>query len=75
DADLKSMSVNLKKEGHYVVNRGEDLTVIDFSGNVSLAEKLVWHGAVATEWMVARIAGPHRVTTDRGEESTLTAEG
>ncbi|RWW52385.1 hypothetical protein BHE74_00041193, partial [Ensete ventricosum] len=53
--------MNLKKEGRYVVNRGEDLTVIDFGGNVSLAEKLVWHGAVATKWMVARIAGPHRL--------------
>ncbi|RWW75913.1 hypothetical protein BHE74_00016006 [Ensete ventricosum] len=68
------MSMNLKEEGRYVVNRGEDLTVIDFDGDVSLAEKLVRHRACATEWMVARNAEPQRATTDRGEESTPTVE-
>ncbi|RZR82547.1 hypothetical protein BHM03_00008996 [Ensete ventricosum] len=47
------MSMNLKEEGRYVVNRGEDLMVIDFDGDVSLAEKLVRHRACATEWMAA----------------------
>ncbi|RRT76428.1 hypothetical protein B296_00024407 [Ensete ventricosum] len=68
------MSMNLKEEYHYVVNRGEDLMVIDFSGDVSLAEKLVRHRACATEWMVARNAEHQRATTDRGEESTPTVE-
>ncbi|RWV92027.1 hypothetical protein GW17_00045641 [Ensete ventricosum] len=68
------MSMNLKEEGRYVVNRGEDLMVIDFDGDVSLAEKLVRHRACATEWMVARNAEPQRATTDRGEESTPTVE-
>ncbi|RWV96670.1 hypothetical protein GW17_00040598 [Ensete ventricosum] len=68
------MSKNLKEEGRCVVNRGEDMTTIDFGDNVSLAEKLVWHGAGAAEWMVAQIAGPQRATTDIGEESTPTTK-
>ncbi|RWW32934.1 hypothetical protein GW17_00002364 [Ensete ventricosum] len=47
---------------------------IDFGGDVSLAKKLVWHGAGAVEWMVARIAGPQSAIVDRGEESTPTIE-
>ncbi|RWV79823.1 hypothetical protein GW17_00058984 [Ensete ventricosum] len=68
------MSMNLKEEDHCVVNHDKDLTKIDFDDDVSLAKKLVRHGADIAEWMVARIAGPQRATTDRGEESTLMAE-
>ncbi|RWW01480.1 hypothetical protein GW17_00035480 [Ensete ventricosum] len=68
------MSMNLKEGGHCVINRGEDLTAIDFDGNVSLVEKLVRHGTCTAEWMVARIVRPQRATTDRGEESTPMAE-
>ncbi|RZS25621.1 hypothetical protein BHM03_00058877 [Ensete ventricosum] len=39
DADLESMSMNMKEGDHCVVNHGEDLTTIDFGGDVSLAEK------------------------------------
>ncbi|RRT61846.1 hypothetical protein B296_00038360 [Ensete ventricosum] len=39
DADLELMSMNLKEGGRYVVNCNEDLTAVDFRGNVSLAEK------------------------------------
>ncbi|RWW09875.1 hypothetical protein GW17_00026612 [Ensete ventricosum] len=39
DADLESMSMNLKEGGHYVVNHDEDLMAVDFGDNVSLAEK------------------------------------
>ncbi|RWW08054.1 hypothetical protein GW17_00028531 [Ensete ventricosum] len=103
DVDLETISMNLKEEGRYVVNRGEDLTTIDFGDDISLAEKLVQHGIGAVEWMVTRITGPqratiikernrhrrqgagvepsimvariaepHRATTDRGEESAST---
>ncbi|RWV96757.1 hypothetical protein GW17_00040511 [Ensete ventricosum] len=68
------MSMNLKEEGCCVVNRSEDLMVIEFGGDVSLAEKLVQHGTGAAEWMVAQIAGLQRATTDRGEESAPTTE-
>ncbi|RWW79563.1 hypothetical protein BHE74_00012137 [Ensete ventricosum] len=68
------MSMNMKEEGRCVVNRGKDLMVIDFSGDVSLAKKLVRHWASTVEWMVARIAGPQSATADRGEESTPTIE-
>ncbi|RZS23268.1 hypothetical protein BHM03_00056168 [Ensete ventricosum] len=67
------MSMNLKEEDRCIVNYSEDLTAIDFGDDISLAKKLVWHGAGAVEWMVARIAGPQMTTTDRGEESTSTA--
>ncbi|RRT77728.1 hypothetical protein B296_00008256 [Ensete ventricosum] len=39
DANLEPMSMNLKEGSHSVVNRGESLTTIDFSGDVNLAEK------------------------------------
>ncbi|RWW55933.1 hypothetical protein BHE74_00037410 [Ensete ventricosum] len=64
------MSMNLIEEGCCVVNRDEDLTVIDFRDDVSLAEKLVRHEVGATKWMITWIAGPQRTTTDKGEEST-----
>ncbi|RWW61127.1 hypothetical protein BHE74_00031832 [Ensete ventricosum] len=74
DVDLESMSMNLKEEGCCVVNRSEDLMAIEFGGDVSLAENLVRHGTGAAEWMVARIVGLQRATTDRGEESVPTTE-
>ncbi|RZR88237.1 hypothetical protein BHM03_00015778 [Ensete ventricosum] len=33
------MSINLKEGDRYVVNHGEDMTIVDFGGYVSLAEK------------------------------------
>ncbi|RRT61845.1 hypothetical protein B296_00038361 [Ensete ventricosum] len=39
EADLEPMSRNLKEGYHYVVNHGEGLTIVDFGGHVSLAEK------------------------------------
>ncbi|RZS15088.1 hypothetical protein BHM03_00046878 [Ensete ventricosum] len=39
DADLESMSMNLKEGGRCIVNRDEDMVAIDFDGDVSLAEK------------------------------------
>ncbi|RWW09877.1 hypothetical protein GW17_00026613 [Ensete ventricosum] len=39
EADLEPMSRNLKEGDHYVVNHGEGLTIVDFGGHVSLAEK------------------------------------
>ncbi|RRT37873.1 hypothetical protein B296_00058076 [Ensete ventricosum] len=39
DADLEPMSMNLKEGGYSIVNRGEDLTTVDFDSDVSLAEK------------------------------------
>ncbi|RZS13847.1 hypothetical protein BHM03_00045483 [Ensete ventricosum] len=33
------MTMNLNEESRYVVNRDEDLTVVDSDGDVSLAEK------------------------------------
>ncbi|RWV82681.1 hypothetical protein GW17_00055798 [Ensete ventricosum] len=33
------MSINLKEGDRYVINHGEDMTVVDFGGYVSLAEK------------------------------------
>ncbi|RWW50925.1 hypothetical protein BHE74_00042769 [Ensete ventricosum] len=39
DADIELMSMNLKEGGRCVVNHNEDLTTVDFGGNVSLAEK------------------------------------
>ncbi|RWW34607.1 hypothetical protein GW17_00000621 [Ensete ventricosum] len=39
DVDLEPMSMNLKEGDRYVVNRDEDLTAVDFDGDVSLAEK------------------------------------
>ncbi|RWV92148.1 hypothetical protein BHE74_00044833 [Ensete ventricosum] len=39
DVDLEPMSMNLKKEDRCVVNHGEDLTAVDFGGDVSLVEK------------------------------------
>ncbi|RRT51012.1 hypothetical protein B296_00030863, partial [Ensete ventricosum] len=68
------MSMNLKEEDRCVVNHGEDMMVIDFNDDVSLAEKLVLHEAGAAEWMVARIAGSQRATNDREEESAPTAQ-
>ncbi|RZS06183.1 hypothetical protein BHM03_00036815 [Ensete ventricosum] len=41
---------------------------IDFDDDVNLAKKLVRHEAGAAKWMIARIAGPQRATTNRGEE-------
>ncbi|RWW48949.1 hypothetical protein BHE74_00044962 [Ensete ventricosum] len=41
DADLEPMTMNLKEGSRCVVNRGEDLTMIDFDDDVSLAEKKV----------------------------------
>ncbi|RWW50037.1 hypothetical protein BHE74_00043734 [Ensete ventricosum] len=39
DVDLEPMSINLKEGGYSVINRGEDLTTVDFGSDVSLAEK------------------------------------
>ncbi|RWW10779.1 hypothetical protein GW17_00025664 [Ensete ventricosum] len=66
--------MNLKEGARCVVNHDENLTVIDFDGDVSLAEKLVRHEASTTKWMITQIARPYRATTDRGEESAPTIE-
>ncbi|RRT42602.1 hypothetical protein B296_00021141 [Ensete ventricosum] len=39
--NLEPMTMNLKEGSRCVVNRGEDLTMIDFDDDVSLAEKKV----------------------------------
>ncbi|RRT63863.1 hypothetical protein B296_00028537 [Ensete ventricosum] len=39
NVDLEIMSINLKEGGSCVVNRGEDLTAVDFDSDVNLAEK------------------------------------
>ncbi|RZS09328.1 hypothetical protein BHM03_00040399 [Ensete ventricosum] len=39
DADLEPMLMNLKEGDCYVVNHGEGMTVVDFGGYISMAEK------------------------------------
>ncbi|RWW46099.1 hypothetical protein BHE74_00047995 [Ensete ventricosum] len=39
DANLEQMPMNLKEGGRYVVNHGEGLAAVNFSGHVSLVEK------------------------------------
>ncbi|RRT46257.1 hypothetical protein B296_00037989 [Ensete ventricosum] len=58
------MLMNLKEGDCYVINQGENLTVVDFDDNVSLAEKMqawqeeeVQHGASTAEWMEQKLSG------------------
>ncbi|RWV82811.1 hypothetical protein GW17_00055655 [Ensete ventricosum] len=39
DVDFEPMIMNLKKGSRCVINRDEDLTMVDFDSDVSLAEK------------------------------------
>ncbi|RRT73895.1 hypothetical protein B296_00025760 [Ensete ventricosum] len=52
----------------------DDPMAIDFDDDVNLAKKLVRHETSAAKWMIARIAGPQRATTNRGEESAPTTK-
>ncbi|RWV99430.1 hypothetical protein GW17_00037654 [Ensete ventricosum] len=66
-----SMAVECVSEEQTVISY---LMAIDFDDDVNLAKKLVRHEAGAAKWMIARIAGPQRATTNRGEESTPTTK-
>ncbi|RZR74471.1 hypothetical protein BHM03_00037283 [Ensete ventricosum] len=57
------MTMNLKEGSHCVVNRGEDLTAIDFNGDVSLVETKVI--VLSTAWLEAIAAVEDSAGSDR----------
>ncbi|RWV97429.1 hypothetical protein BHE74_00026433 [Ensete ventricosum] len=78
------MQMNLKEGDCYVINYGENLTVVDFDDNVSLAEKMqawqeeeVRHGASIAEWMEQKLSldNESEGTSMAGRGVAATANG
>ncbi|RWW63293.1 hypothetical protein BHE74_00029539 [Ensete ventricosum] len=60
------ISMNLKEGGRCVVNRDEDLTVVDFDGDVSLAEKEAAVLSTAVKTKVSRRSSVEAIVDCRG---------
>ncbi|RWV77635.1 hypothetical protein GW17_00061510 [Ensete ventricosum] len=80
DTDLELMSMNLKEGDRCVVNRNESMTTVDFSGDVSLVEKLVRHEAGAAKLVEHKLlqhetSAAEEVSTDAATERGCKRRG